>query len=216
MNLVPIVHKGISYRLGHNFQKGNGKYILLSGISADYAGINTRFEGPSASRYIQLEAFYSHLLGMVKQRNFTFYAGPQAGIGYGLGFYPNWDDSHLYWSDYISLGAGSLLCYKSRGGAWALSASLPFFSFISRPEKNRLYKIDDVTPGGIISSMNSNWQAALWKRNFGINARLEYEFSSVKKLSQSIGYSFRYGYMEAKYGMPVYNLLHSLGLKLYF
>lgn len=216
VNLVPKVHRGMAYSLSYNYYLQEERSFRVLEIEAAYAGLHSRYEKPAASQYLQLKASYSFLFSLYHNEYFSFYAGPQAGFGYGLGFYPNWDDSHLYWADYIGAGGAGLITYRREKGIWLLKTTLPVFSMISRPEKSRQYKIDDISAGGIIKNMNSHWEPAFPDRNFASGTGLEYLHPSGNKLSLSIGYSFHYLYMKADKGSPFLSVDNSLTFKLFF
>lgn len=215
LNLHPKVHRGLSYGLGYSHYK-QAEHIRLWEVDANFSGLKTSYEGAATSLYIQFLTAYSYNFSLVQDGPFSFYAGPQLAVQYSLGYYPNWDDSHLYWSSYLGLGLNSLLSYHTGGGTFLLKASLPLISAISRPEINRQHKIDDVSLSGTLQNMNSQWEAVSWNKSFAPTAGLEYLYPLSRKLSQSFGYSFQYLYLNASTGSPLYQLDHRLFLKIYF
>jgi hypothetical protein len=215
-NLHPKVHSGFCFGLRYNHLRTKVGQRLIQ-FEARFSRPKTKYESLSASMNIQLYGSYSFLFHKVEKNKITFHLGPDIGFQYNLSHYPNWDESHLYWSDYLGLGVYNKLKYQlNKKQELVLDISAPIASIISRPELNRLYKIDDVTFGGIVKSMHSNLEGAFWNHSFAIKSRLEYHFAISKRVTHAICYSFNYSRMRANEGLLFQNSQHLIGLKLYY
>jgi hypothetical protein len=116
---------------------------------------------------------------------------------------------------FLGLGVLNTLKYQlNNKQQLTLDFSIPVVSVISRPELDRMYKIDDISLGGIISSMHSNLEGAFWNKSFAIKSRLEYHFSISNHVTHAICYSFNYSRTRENEGLPFQNIQHLVGLKL--
>lgn len=215
-NLHRKVHSGLIYgvrysRLRTNFHQRQFQF------GVHFSRPKTNYESLNASMNLQLSAGYSYLFYKVSRSKFTLLLGPELGLHYNLSHYPNWDESHLYWSNYLGLGVRSKLKFQLKEKQeLMLDVFMPVTSLISRPELDRMYKIDDISLGGITNSMHSNLQGAFWNRSFAIKSRLEFRLAINERMTQAICYSFDYSRMQANEGFSFQNIQHSLGLKLYY
>jgi hypothetical protein len=213
-NLHPKVHAGMIYGLRYSNVRTNLHQRQFQ-IGIHFSQPKTKYENLASSMNIQIDACYSYLFYIVTKNKFTFSLGPELGLHYSLSHYPNWDESHLYWSDFLGLGVLNTLKYQlNNKQQLTLDFSIPVVSVISRPELDRMYKIDDISLGGIISSMHSNLEGAFWNKSFAIKSRLEYHFSISNHVTHAICYSFNYSRTRENEGLPFQNIQHLVGLKL--
>ncbi len=216
LNLLPKVHRGLLFSLGYSYY-GRESMGSAFEFQAAFAKLKTKYEGAASSQFVQLEASYAYLLDIAARKDaFSFSGGPYVGAAYNLGFYPNWDDSHLYWADYLGIGGRSLFLFRHGTKTFVVKASVPLFSFITRPEQERPYKIDDVSLQGIVHNMNSHWEPACWNKMRTFKGEVDYKYSLGSRWSQSVGYSFRYLNMIASDSNPMHQLQHRIGVKMYF
>ena len=110
-NLLPLVHTGFATIVSYEFRNMKGNYQDFQ-FSAIYSLPKTRAESLSATANIGLNAIYSYCFGLMGGDAVRYYLGPQAKIAYSMAFYPNWDDSHLYWADYYSAGLNNILSFR--------------------------------------------------------------------------------------------------------
>lgn len=215
-NLHPKVHKGAVYSLNYRRGKSKKNYSYFDFIF-QYSKIKTVFEEAPVSMNIQVGARYGYLFECLKKDKLSFYLGPNLSSGYSLNFYSKWDDSHLYWADHLSLGVANKLNYAlSDKTALSFDLNYTLFSFFSRPEIDRAYKIDDVSFGGIIKNLNSDFEAGTLNKSFVLHFQTTYQFKLSEKLTEAISYSFNYSSIKAKGGMSYTNIQHNLGLKIHF
>ena len=215
-NLHPKVHSGIVYGLEYS-RRWQKIHAHVLDVEAGFSKQKTQYEEAAVSPFVQLSASYSYLIKVQEASEpLSFYAGPQVGVYYKLGHYPNWDDSHLYWADNLSAGVSGMGTYRAGSGLILLRTSLPVLSLVSRPERYRPYKIDDVSVNGILRNMNSSWEPAFLTNMRGLKSEIEYRYPINPRYSQSIGYRFQYLYMNAGSDSPFVHLQHSLTLKMNF
>ncbi len=215
-NLHPKAHSGACFGLLYSNLKTKLNQKQFE-IGVQFSRPKTKYESLAASVNIQLFANYAYLFNGFTKNKFTYTLGPELGLHYNLSLYPNWDESHLYWSDYLGLGVRNKLKYQLNDKhALTVDISIPIASVLSRPDLERMYKIDDISVGGILSSMHSNLEGALWNHSFLAKSRLEYRFKISERVTQAICYSFNYSRLRANEGLPFQNLQHLIGLKLYY
>lgn len=215
-NLHPKVHTGAIYTIQYNHSRTKKNHSTLD-FSFSYGQVKTVLEEASNSLGIQLNGSYGYLFRLDLKDKFTYFLGPKLAFNYRLSHYPMWDDSHLYWADDFSLEMANIIQYSFQNNTALVGyLDLSVFSVFSRPKLNRAYKIDDVSLGGIIKNMHSNFDVGTFNKAFNLDLGIEYQFKIAKKITQAICYSFNYHRFKAKEGMAFSNLQHNLGLKLYF
>ena len=189
-NLHPKVHSGILYGLSYEYKCGE-QNISQFKFGINYSTLKTDFENSSESINIQVIANYSYLFELIKKNRFSYCLGPEINLNYNLSFYPNWDESHFYWADFISLGISNKIKYQINQTQFlTFDLSIPLFSVFSRPELNRQYKIDDISFSGILKNMNSNLEIGSLNKSFYMNLQIEYQFVISDKFMQAISYSY--------------------------
>ena len=136
---------------------------------------------------------------------------------YNLSFYPNWDESHLYWGSSFNIGIGNKLNYQINDKqTLVIDLDISLFSVFSRPELDRQYKIDDISFGGIIKNIHSNLETGTMNKSVLATFQSEYQFRISKKITQAICYSYNYERLKSDEGLPFQGSLHQIGLKIYF
>jgi hypothetical protein len=235
--LMPLKQNNISVTLGYNQFKDENIHpkvfrgLLLGssfthsktgkGISEYSAGLKvslmkTAYEAFPSSANILIHGHYKYLFTVAHNENLIYYLGPVSDLQYGTSAYFNWDDSHLYFANYLSGGIGTRITYRTANKSFDLNFDIPIVSIISRPELNRQYKIDNVTFGGILSNLSSNLESALPDKNFYARMSIEMKFLSARNKLRSVGYNFRYHYMKAGKGNPYQNIEHYVSYKFIF
>jgi hypothetical protein len=87
-------------------------------------------------------------------------------------------------------------------------------SAFSRPELVRPYKIDDISFGGILSSLNSDMTFGLWNRSFRCHVGAEYQFPVFKTKLEAISYDVDFTWIKKDSGRPFKQLTHTIGLRI--
>ena len=215
-NIHPKTHSGLMMNLAYKKLNIGSRFSTYTfGIGASF--LNTNLEDPFSSAHLELLSEYSYSFAVYDNRRFRYFLGPEGRLQYAVSVYPNWDDSHLYWANYVSLGVCNYLQYlATKENVLLFRLSVPFFSVSSRPTLNRKEKMDDFTFGGIIKSLHGNLQAGSVSSVFYLKCDLDYFFSFSDKIKQSVGYTFHYERLDHKEGNPVRTLYHAIGLRLYF
>ena len=215
-NLHPKVSTGTMLELSYGFESSRKKNRISEfHFDLGYSRLRTSFEDLSKSLNLKLKFSYSQSLQVWKQNNFRYLLGPEINLAYNIFYFPNWDDSHLYWADYLSLGPKNVFILRVHDkNAWISSLSFPLFSVFSRPEPYRLFKIDDTSAEGIAKELNGNCTATL-SRVFFTRIQTEYRFPILKNKLEAVSYTFEYVRVKSKTGRAFQQLNHEIGLKIF-
>lgn len=215
-NLHTKVNGGLVYNLRYTHERTKNNLSSFN-LSFQYSRLRTAFENSSRSMNIQIAGNYSYLFELTHNPHLSYFTGPHLSVKYRLSYYPNWDDSHLYWADDISLGWSNRLKYQlTENTALSVDLNASMFSMYARPELNRDYKIDDVSISGILKNMNSNFEFGTINRAFRLYFHAEYRIRVSQMISEAFTYSFDFERMVANEGNSFSSIQHRLGLKLYF
>jgi hypothetical protein len=129
--------------------------------------------------------------------------------------YPNWDESHSYWSDYLSFGANNIITVSLKNKReWFTSLNFSLFSFFSRPDEIRPYKMDDYKPGGILKAFNSNIETGSMNKALQINFKTEYRFPVLTNKREAITFNTDILRMSRNDGVPVFQIINRIGIKI--
>ena len=192
-NLVPVVHRGVLHYLCYENQQQQNN-VLDFRVSLLYSSLVTKHEDDGDSFNAQINLSCKYLFTAIQTGNFSWFSGPSSSLHYSLSEYSNYDESHLYWADYLSINISNYLQYRwghNKYLAWKIS--FPVCMFLCRPEINRAYKIDDVTFKGIVRNMHSDPEFAFWGKGFSLNSELEYRWND-RPHSPSFVYSVDSGW----------------------
>jgi hypothetical protein len=214
-NIHPKVFRGLV--IGSSFvhsriRKNISEYSTGLKISL----LNTSYEDFPASANILILGNYRYLFSLVRTEKLEYYLGPVADLQWGTSLYFNWDESHMYYANYLNGGVGNRIRYKTADKTFIFNLDIPIISCISRPVNNRQYKIDDMTFVGIVKNLSSNPEIVLPDKNFYINAGLEMNYLNKRKRIRSVGYNFRYHFMQASNGNPYHNIENAISYKFIF
>ncbi len=215
-NIHPKVHSGTL--TGFNYYRyAQNKNISSLGIDITFSRPKTAYEDLSTSVNITVDIDYTYAFKIKESATVIYTTGPKSFLSYNLTYYPNWDDSHLYQADQLSLGVQNMLIYKnSEKRSLKFDFNMSLLSFVSRPELNRDYKIDDLSFDGILSNMNSNVQFGSLNKVINISLLAEYQFHLTPVFSQAIFYQYNYSGIKSSIAKIFQTNLHVLGLKTYF
>lgn len=208
-NLHPKVFRGIGIGFSYRHTKID-KNISEYSAGLKISVMNTAYEDFPSAASVLILGNYKYLFPVICIENMIYYLGPVADLQYGTNAYINWDDSHLYFANYLSGGIGNRIRYIMGDKSFDFNLDIPVISCICRPESNRQYKIDDVTFGGLLKKLASNPESALPNKNFYVKTGLEMKFLSKGRKTRSVGYNFKYHYMKATNGNPYQNIEHSI------
>ena len=162
-----------------------------------------------------LTSSYSYCFKLIDEQPISYFIGPQVKISYSAFYYPNWDDSHLYWGNLFSLGVSNFASYRLGDKTRLVSTfSFALLSLYSRPDPLRLYKIDDLSFAGIVSSLNQNFEFGFFTAATSLHFDIEYQFPVFETKTESFFYSFDYTYLSKGNALPFTQLFHQLGLRI--
>jgi hypothetical protein len=213
MNLLPLVHKGRLTELSFETERVKGSLRQFQ-FSFLYSRIKTGNEEMSNSGNIKLGFDYSYNFPVFQKDNLRYYLGPQVSLCYSYMLYPNWDDSHGYWADFLSFGANNIVSVSLKNEReWFTSLDFSLVSFFSRPEENRPYKMDDSSIGGILKALNSNIQTGSVNRALQINFKTEYRFPVLVNKNEAITYDMTIVRLSSKNEQAVVQFIWQAGIK---
>ena len=214
MNLLPMVHKGLLTEFSFETEKIK-RSLRQFQFSFLYSRIKTGAEEMVKSGNVRLGFDYSYNFPIFAKNNLRYYLGPQASLCYSLMLYPNWDDSHGYWADYLSFGPNNILSLLGKNEReWFTSLDFSLISFLSRPEEIRPYKMDDSSFSGILKALNSNIESASVNRALRINLKTEYRFPVFTNIREAITYEMDIIRLSQKNEQPVFQFNWQVGIKM--
>ena len=215
-NIHPKVHHGLLYTLKYEHAK-QSRNISAYTIGLGYSRLKTKYEDLSASANLLLQCDYHYLFEIKNKNKYTYHLGPEINLVYDLSYYPNWDESHLYWASCLDLGIQNKFNFNiSYRQSLAVDIGFNLFSIFSRPTLDRQYKIDDISLVGIMKNINSNLETGMINKSFLLAFKVEYQFHTCEKITQAICYSYNYRRVKSIEGFPLQNNLHKIGFKIYF
>lgn len=214
-NLHPLVSSGSIVELGYGFEKqkqGLHEFHLGLGLSRP----KTDLEDVAKSVNLKFNLAYSRSYFLWQTKKYRLYLGPEVTAAYTASFFPNWDDSHLYWANHFSLGPRAVLARPMSGNKeWRTTLSLPVFSLYSRPDLYRLYKIDEVNFSGIMSNLHSNLSPGSWNRCFFLRLGTELRFPAFTNKAAAFEYRFELLRMKNPDSKAYAQISHLIGLNFY-
>lgn len=192
--VVPIRHQGASGEvfMGHTVEDGVNKWNI--NLQAGYGVAESRL-GTTAELY----SFYSnvswvkHAAYLGNLEEVSLYAGGFIQSGGKYQFYPEIDESHLYWVMQYALGLQldfELPMQQNRRVNWRIK--LPVVSALSRPLDNYLYNNDEPDIAIMLRRMNDNLSLVFPNRYIMLEGLMMFEYRLSKNLRQHIGYKIEY------------------------
>jgi len=214
MNLLPLVHKGTLTELSFETEKVKESMRQFQ-FYFGYSRVRTSVEELFPSANIRLGLNYSYNFLIFQKNNLKYYLGPQSSLGYTLMTYPNWDESHSYWANYLTIGANNIFSVFLRNESeWFTSLNFSLAGFFSRPEEVRPYKMDDYTAGGVLKAFNSNIEPGLMNNLLQINFKTEYRFPVFITKREAITFNMEILRISGNGGQPVLQIINRIGLKI--
>lgn len=215
-NLHRKVHEGVQYGLAYSHLRTAKNRGQISS-QLQYARLRTEYEPMPASTSVQLYLQGNYAWRCLEAETYQLYLGASAVAQYRFYSFPNWDESHVYWADDISLGLSSYFDWQiadKRQLMVTFQASL--LSLFSRPAAYRHQKIDDLSFGGVLSNMHSNWDIGTLNKAIGLHFKLEYQIELSAQLTQAFSYTARYHRLEGNNSAAWQQIEHNVGIQLYF
>jgi hypothetical protein len=213
-SLLPLVHKGMVTEMSFETEKLKRNMRQFEFLFT-YSCLKTSLEEMAKSGNIRLGLNYAYNFLIFQKNNIRYYLGPQTSLCYSFMLYPNWDESHSYWADYLSFGANNIISVSLRHESeWFTSLSFPILGFFSRPEDMRPYKMDDSSPGGVLKALNSNIELGSLNKLLLINYKTEYRFPILVNKREAITFNLDILRMSRKEGDPVLQIVTTFGIKI--
>lgn len=214
-NLHPKTSSGLISQIVYGFEKQQKKRQQFE-ILLGYSRLKTEREELSKTLNLRIRLEYSLDFKVVDHPKFAYQLGPDVVLDYNATYFPNWDDSHIYWADYLSIGIKNTLQVALRDQReWRTTVAFPLFSVFSRPALYRLYKIDETDAGGFITNLNSDITAAHLMNVFHIKLQTEYRFPAFRQSRESLFYAFEWVSVKNDEGLPFQKLVHAIGIKFF-
>jgi hypothetical protein len=213
-NLLPLVHKGTLTELSVETEKIKSSLRQFQ-ASFIYSRLKTNLEEISKSGNIRLGLNYSYNFPIYQNSNLSYYLGPRTSLCYSYMLYPNWDDSHGYWADYLSFGLNNVLSVKrEHEREWFTTLNIGLLTLLSRPDEIRPYKMDDSSFGGIVKALNSNIAPGSINKALQINFKTEYRFPVFLTKREAITYNLDINRFSSDNAEPLIQIIHRLGIKI--
>jgi hypothetical protein len=213
-NLHSKVFRGLG--IGVLFQHSKTNINILEWDAGfRFTALNNVFEEFPSAAAIHFLGRYTYLFKVAYNNKMQYYIGPMGDFKYGTSAYFNWDESHLYYANYMAGGFSGRVSYMISSKTIDFNLDFPIVSVISRPELNRQYKIDNMRPGGIFSNLASNPKFALLKRNFFIRMGVELKYLSKQFKPRAVAFRYSYHYMRASSGNAFQNMEYSFSYKFF-
>ena len=216
-NLHPKVSTGTITELSYGFENITRSNSLQQfNLNMGYSRLKTELEDLSKSVNLKLNLNYSSNYRLLHKKNFNYYLGPGITLAYSGSYFPNWDESHLYWANHLSLGVKNIFSFTIKNkNEWVSSISIPLYSAYSRPQLYRLYKMDDITFGGFVKSYHDNISTSHFINVFFLKVQSEYRFPVFSKKKEAVTYTFDFLRMKGKDARPFTQLSHQIGIKFF-
>ena len=175
--------------------------------------VKTRYENQQAPIIIDPALNYTQVRKVTALNpDLTLYLGGMAGLYSHLGYFENWDDSHIYWLTYYYLGFNALITYKnSLESSGYLEFSMPLISLVSRPPKRFLYKVIDDTFSWIFSEIHHDLRITSIHQHLVLNLDLGYKFRHSRSFQQKVYWRLSYINTQMSYSKEVIILTNTLG-----
>lgn len=212
-NLHSRVFYGLDYAVAFATEREGDR---LSGWSATLGGwhAKTRLESglPSITGRVGLDCH--HAYKVYKSTAWCVYTGFAVGMDYHISYFVNWDDSHLYWANFLGLYFYQAAVYEPMVkhkllGRFALAPLM----VLSRPESIRDYKIDDLSFGGIMNSLHYSPEVRPVTQSLDCRLSIEYQYERRRKIMPYVQYSFRYMRLSTSYSEVRQVVHHTIGLR---
>lgn len=211
-NLHKKVFNGMNYtfRYSNTLQKKNLYHL---GLEVGNSHMKTDIEDGFSSVLVNIGLNYHYLFKIYHNSKWKIHSGIGTNLDYNIGYYWIWDESHLYWSNFLSLNLSQRILYKAnKYNHIIMFFSVPVFLLLSRPEQERNFKIDDFSFSGIMNSFHHKPEAKFLTNSFFINLSIEYQYKRKSKFQPFLVYSFNYFILKTTYSNKVESIQNFTGV----
>ncbi len=209
-NIDGLINKGpsVSGTVSRIFGSGDLSQELKARVGI--AVSKTGYEGKYRSITPEIMLQYT-LLKPVTIAEITARVGGFARLHVQDSYYPKLDQGRYYWSNFTGLGIrGEVSKPLNNGSALEFGAELPVAGFISRPEADRFFRIDELSFGNLFKRNFSNLKAATVNRI--LNPTLWLAVALKQGWIERFGYEFNYLSMKHPVSNDFARLDHRLFL----
>jgi hypothetical protein len=212
-NLHNKVFNGINYAFYYSKTKQKKNLTNLNLIVGN-SHLKTNIEDGFSSALATIALNYNYLFKVYEKSKWEIHSGFGSNLNYNIGYYWIWDESHLYWANFFSLDFYQRFSYETnKNNRIILDFSIPVFLFLSRPENERNFKMDDFSFSGIMSSLHYKPEAKFLTSSNFLNLSIEYQYTRKNKFQPFLRYSFNYFNFKTTYSNSAQSIQHLVGLK---
>lgn len=210
-NIHSRVFHGLEYGFAFkSFWQKNGISVL--NLELHNALHKTTNEDEISSATAGLILDLNHLFDVYRSENWQFHSGTGAILHYHLGYYWMWDESRMYWANFLGLNFTQMVTYESSNNKRFVGAlTIPVVMLLSRPNRERDYKIDDFSFQGIIKNMHSSPELLVLQNALSVNASLTYVHNRTNKMHPHLIYSVRYRNLSTQHSDSFKSIHHTIG-----
>ncbi|MDP2040354.1 MAG: hypothetical protein Q8S14_18385 [Algoriphagus sp.] len=212
-NLHDKLFNGLNYTFQYSktLQKKNLSHLNLS---VGNSHLTTDLGEGFSSTHVNLGLDYHYLFKIYNKNNWKIYSGLLTNLNYNIGYYWIWDESHLYWANFLSINLSQRYSYAfDENKHLTLSFSVPVVLFLSRPESKRDFKIDDFSILGVLESLHYKPQTKFLTESNFIKMSMEYQYQRKSKIQPFFSYTFNYLNLKTTYSNSAQSIQHLVGLK---
>ncbi len=180
--------------------------------------LKSRYEQESAPVIIDISLNYTHVRKItVFNPDLHLFLGGSAGLYSHMGFFDNWDDSHIYWLTYYYLGFNALITYKNPfESSTYLELSMPLLSLVSRPPERFLYKMLNDKFSWIFSEIHKDLRLTTIHQHFVLNIDFGYKFRHSESFQQKVYWRLTYTNTQLSYSKDISILINMIGTTFLF
>lgn len=213
-----IRHRGLLLSLGLSNSRLKDKSYKEFNFNIIVNKLKTRYETEKLSLAANPLIKYRYLRKVKNfNENFNLFIGGITGWNLHLGFYEEWDESHIYWLNSYFLGIDErLIFHSSEKSTISLDINIPIVSLISRPPKRFLYKEINPKLSWFLNNFHDDLKLASLNQHFEYNMIFEYKFWNSKKYKKIIFWHFSYLKNTMPHSKDLSILTNTFGIKLTF
>jgi len=212
-NLHNKVFDGFNYTFQFSRLKQRQNLSALH-ISLGNSHLKTDVENGFSSANASLTLDYHYIFPLYSKGRWGVLSGFGSNLNYNLGYFWIWDESHLYWANFLSVNLSQRISYEvSKNRVFVMDLTVPVFLFLSRPETERNFKMDDLSFLGVINSLHYKPELMFPTRSNFLNVKVEYQYQRKNRFHPFLSYSFNYFNMKTTYSNRAQIVQHLIGLK---
>ena len=208
-----IKHTGLFPSLGFSYEWFTDQikqrvelYLIVNMVKSRYENEPAPIMIDPSLNYTQVRKF------TVLNPDLHLFLGGTTGLYSHMGYFENWDDSHIYWLTYYYLGLDALITYKNPlESSGYLEFSMPIISLVSRPPERFLYKVVSDNFSWIFSEIHNDLKITSIHRHLVLNLDLGYKFRHSRSFQQKVYWRLSYINTQMSYSKEVIILTNTIG-----